>query len=113
MRVNADFLKRVVIRPDDYQWVDSPMTGVIRMMLDRIGGEVARATSLVRYAPNTEFKPHTHQGGEEVLVINGRFFDEYGEHPAGSWIRSPQQSEHTPYIRDEDALIFVTTGHLT
>jgi len=47
MRINADFSKRVVIFPDDHAWVDSPMPGVERMMLDRIGEEVARATSLV------------------------------------------------------------------
>ena len=55
MRLNADFSKRVVIRPEDYDWVASPMPGVERMMLDRIGDEVARATSLVRYAPNSTF----------------------------------------------------------
>ena len=53
MRLNADFSQRVVIPPDEYQWVASPMPGVERMMLDRIGDEVARATSLVRYAPNS------------------------------------------------------------
>ena len=44
MRVNADFSERVVIRPDKYDWVASPAAGVERMMLDRIGDEVARAT---------------------------------------------------------------------
>jgi anti-sigma factor ChrR (cupin superfamily) len=218
MRLNADFNERVVIRPEDYRWVDSPMSGVERMMLDRIGDEVARATSLVRYAPNstfsqhvhsggeeffvlegefgdehhsypvgtyvrnpigtahspkvgeegcvifvklqqfekedqtqiiidthnaqwspglvpglevlglheyeaehvalvrwapnTEFKAHTHLGGEEILVISGSFFDEYGEYPAGSWIRNPQRSKHTPFTRDEGALIYVKVGHL-
>ena len=27
------------------------------MMLDRVGGEVALATSIVRYAPNSQFPP--------------------------------------------------------
>ena len=53
MRLNADFDQRVVVTPEAYRWVDSPMAGVERMMLDRIGDEVARATSLVRYAPNS------------------------------------------------------------
>ena len=51
MRLNADFSQRVTIGPEQYQWVESPVAGVQRMMLDRIGDEVARATSLVRYAP--------------------------------------------------------------
>ncbi|HAZ95337.1 MAG TPA: cupin, partial [Porticoccaceae bacterium] len=47
MRHNADFEQRVVIYPQDYRWLPSPMPGVERMMLDRIGDEVARATSIV------------------------------------------------------------------
>ena len=64
MHSNADFSQRVVIRPADYEWVDSPMPGVERMMLDRIGDEVARATSLVRYAPGSTFSAHVHSRGE-------------------------------------------------
>ena len=60
MRVNDDFGLRVVVYPDQYQWVASPMPGVQRMMLDRIGDEIARATTIVRYAPNSEFSAHTH-----------------------------------------------------
>lgn len=52
VHINADFSERAVTRPDDYQWVNSPMPGVERMTLDRVGDEVARATSLVRYATN-------------------------------------------------------------
>jgi hypothetical protein len=36
MRINAEFSQSVVIRPEDYRWVDSPTQGVERMMLDRI-----------------------------------------------------------------------------
>jgi len=68
--------------------------------------------ALVRWAPNTEFKPHTHWGGEEILVLEGCFHDEHGDYSAGSWIRNPDQSRHTPYTRDEGALIYVKVGHL-
>ena len=54
-------------------WEDSPMAGVQRRKLDRIGEEVARATSLVKYAPKSYFSPHTHGGGEEIFVIDGVF----------------------------------------
>ena len=50
--------------------------------------------------------------GEEIYVISGEFIDEYGRYPAGSWIRNPDQSRHTPYTRDEGALIYVKVGHL-
>ncbi|WP_394149515.1 cupin domain-containing protein [Vibrio maritimus] len=105
--INADFNKRVVIRPEDYQWVDSPMPGVERMRLDRVGDEVARATSLVRYQPNSEFSPHTHGGGEEFFVLEGVFSDEHGDYPAGTYVRNPIGTAHTPKIGPEGATIFV------
>jgi anti-sigma factor ChrR (cupin superfamily) len=48
VRVNADFSKRALVIPQDSDWVCSPESGVDRIMLDRIGEEVARATSIVR-----------------------------------------------------------------
>lgn len=107
MRVRSDFSERAVVRPDDYEWVDSPMPGVERMMLDRIGDEVARATSLVRYAPNSEFSRHEHSGGEEYMVLDGVFSDEHGDYPTGSYVRNPIGTAHTPRIGPEGCLIFV------
>lgn len=72
----------------------------------------AEQVALVRWAPNTRFNAHTHWGGEEVFVIEGTFFDEHGEYPAGSWIRSPHQSAHAPFTKDDGALIYVKVGHL-
>ncbi len=107
MRINADFSERVIVRPEDYRWVDSPMPGVERMMLDRIGDEVARATSLVRYAPNSAFSSHVHGGGEEFFVLDGVFADEHREYPAGTYVRNPIGTEHTPRIGEQGCLIFV------
>lgn len=107
MHLNADFSQRVVIRPDDYVWVDSPMPGVERMMLDRIGDEVARATSLVRYAPGSTFSQHTHGGGEEFLVLQGEFGDEHAVYPAGTYVRNPIGTAHTPRVGERGCLIFV------
>ena len=107
MRLNADFDQQVVIRPDDYHWQPSPMPGVERMMLDRIGDEVARATSLVRYAPNSTFSAHQHDGGEEILVLEGVFSDEHGDYPVGTYLRNPIGTGHTPSIGPEGATILV------
>jgi hypothetical protein len=96
MELNADFSKRVAVHAARMPWAASPMAGVKRRMLDRIGDEVARATSIVRYAPGSHFSPHTHGGGEEFLVLEGVFTDEFGEFPAGSYIRNPPTSGHTP-----------------
>lgn len=96
MQLNADFSARVVLRPDEVEWTPSPMHGVERKMLDRIGDEVARATSIVRYAAESSFSAHTHGGGEEFLVLEGIFSDEYGDYGAGTYVRNPIGSRHTP-----------------
>lgn len=100
MRLNADFSQRVLVRAADNPWVPSPMAGVERGMLDRIGDEVARATSIVRYAPGSRFSAHVHDGGEEFLVLEGTFCDEQGSYRAGSYVRNPPTSRHTPSAPD-------------
>ncbi len=95
-RINADFTQRVVIATDEMPWIPSPQAGVERRMLDRIGGEVARATSLVRYAAASSFPPHGHALGEEFLVLNGVFSDEHGDYPEGTYVRNPPSSRHAP-----------------
>lgn len=107
LRLRADFAKREVVLPDDYRWVSSPMPGVERMMLDRVGEEVARATSIVRYAPNSAFSPHIHGGGEEFFVLEGVFSDEHADYPAGTYVRNPVGTSHTPCVGPEGATIFV------
>lgn len=106
MDLNADFSQRVIVHSDQLDWTASPMPGVDRRMLDRIGGEVARATSIVRYAPGSKFSAHTHTGGEEFIVLDGVFQDEHGDYPAGTYVRNPPTTSHTPGA-DEGCIIFV------
>jgi hypothetical protein len=96
MKLNADFSQRALVHAAAIEWVASPMAGVHRRMLDRIGDEVARATTIVRYAPGSAFSPHVHDGGEEFLVLEGVFEDEHGGYPTGSYVRNPPTSSHTP-----------------
>jgi hypothetical protein len=96
VELNADFAQRVVVHAARLGWEPSPIPGVERRMLDRIGEEVARATSIVRYAPASHFSAHTHGGGEEFVVLDGVFEDEHGDYPAGSYVRNPPTSRHTP-----------------
>lgn len=96
MRINADFSQRVLSAPAVDQWVHSPESGVDRRMLDRIGNEVARATSIVRYAPRSCFPGHLHAQGEEFLVLEGVFSDEHGDYPCGTYVRNPPGSGHSP-----------------
>ncbi|MEP1963667.1 cupin domain-containing protein [Tateyamaria sp.] len=96
MELNTDFTARVLVHSDDIEWRASPMPGVDRRMLDRIGGEVARATSIVRYVPDSKFSAHTHSGGEEFIVLDGVFQDEHGDFPTGTYVRNPPTTAHTP-----------------
>lgn len=106
MNINADFGKRVVVDTANVDWVPSPMAGVERKMLDRMGAESGHATSVVRYAPHSRFAAHTHSGGEEYLVLEGTFSDEHGDFPKGSYVRNPIGSAHTPYS-EQGCIIFV------
>jgi anti-sigma factor ChrR (cupin superfamily) len=96
MKINADFSRRVLVHSQDMDWTASPMAGVDRRPLDRIGDEVARATSIVRYAAGSHFSAHTHSGGEEFIVLDGVFQDEHGDYPVGSYVRNPPGTSHTP-----------------
>ncbi len=96
MKLNADYALSVMVDSAALPWTPSPMAGVERRMLERDGDEVARATSLVRYAPGSSFSAHTHGAGEEFLVLEGVFSDETGDFPAGYYVRNPPGSRHTP-----------------
>lgn len=96
MLINNDFTKRVLVHAAALDWTPSPIAGVERRMLDRIGDEVARASSIVRYAPGSKFSRHAHDGGEEFFVLEGVFQDEHGDYPAGTYVRNPPTSSHTP-----------------
>lgn len=112
MLINSDFSRRAVVTPEGYHWVASPQAGVSRVMLDRVGGEVARATSVVRYAQGSRFPTHRHPGGEEILVLSGTFSDESGDFPAGWYLRNPPGSSHAP-SSEPGAIIFVKLYQMT
>lgn len=97
MQLHANLHQRAVIDSHNLAWSPSPMAGVERRMLERSGEDVARATSLVRYAPGSHFERHSHGGGEEILVLEGSFSDELGDDPTGTDLRNPVGSEHAPY----------------
>lgn len=106
MEIFANFNQRAVVHSASLQWLASPMQGVKRRTLDRVGNEVARATTIVSYAKGSKFSPHVHTGGEEFLVLEGIFQDDSGNFPIGSYVRNPPQSSHIPRS-DEGCIIFV------
>ncbi len=96
MELNTDYTQRVVLHSAELPWVDAPAAGVQRKLLERQGEEVARATSIVRYAPGSKFPSHTHGLGEEILVLEGVFSDETGDYGPGTYLKNPPGSAHAP-----------------
>ena len=112
MQINADLQQRVVVDSNAVTWLPSPLPGVERRPLERMGAESGRATSIVRYAAGSSFKAHTHPLGEEILVLQGTFADEHGLYPAGTWLKNPPGSQHAPSSPD-GCLLFVKLCHMT
>lgn len=97
MQLHADFTQTVILCPEDYHWTPSPGGQVNRVMLERIGQERARATSLVEYPQGANFPSHDHPLGEEILVLSGIFTENDQQHYAQGWyLRNPHQSQHQP-----------------
>jgi quercetin dioxygenase-like cupin family protein len=106
MRLRDDFTIREHVPFEDGGWTPSPEPSVERKMLERDGGEVARATSIVRYAKGSKFAEHVHERGEEFIVLRGTFSDEHGNYPAGTYVRNPAGSRHSPFSV-EGCVLFV------
>lgn len=107
MKINANFRIFAAMNFDAKKYIASPAYGVNRFMLDRIGEEKARATTIVEYSPKSSFPEHEHIGGEEFLVLKGTFKDQYGEFPAGTYVRNPIGSKHAPWVDEDGCTIMV------
>ena len=107
MKIHSNFKLFAATNFDATKYISSPAYGVNRFMLDRVGEEKARATTIVEYKPNSKFPEHTHIGGEEFLVLSGTFKDQFGEFPAGTYVRNPIGSKHAPWVDDDGCTIMV------
>ena len=101
--------KQVIINTNSQAWMPGLVQGLKVMPLHSYEYE---STALVKWDSHTEFSFHQHYGGEEIFVLKGTFYDEFGKYPEHTWIRSPHMSKHKPFTLDDGALIFVKTGHL-
>ena len=111
MKLNADLSQRAVVNSNNVDWVASPAPGVWRKPLERDGDEVARLTSIVRYDPGCAFPEHEHGGGEEFFVLEGTFEDEFGAYPAGTFVKNPVGTKHSPKST-EGCTILVKLRHM-
>jgi len=111
MHIHADFSQRVVVHHQHLPWLPSPVSGIERRMLEREGEEIARATSIVRYAPGSQLVTHAHALGEEIVVLGGELSDEQGRYGAGTYIKNPAGSLHAPST-ESGCTLFVKLRHL-
>ena len=110
--VHADFDKRVVINPADSVWPPSSLPGLKQVILDRIGGAMVRATTVLRYTANSEFPPHVHGSGEEILVLNGMYSDGNVEYPKGAYIQNPVGTSSTSRVGTNGTTLFIKSHQL-
>jgi anti-sigma factor ChrR (cupin superfamily) len=94
--LNMQLDQTVIINTDEMDWEASPMAGVWRKPLAREAAEHGHTTSVVRYDPGSSFATHLHPKGEEIMVLEGVFSDEHGDYPAGTYLRNPPGSKHSP-----------------
>jgi len=106
LRLNMDFEKPVCILPEQFEWTASPADGVSRVPLERMSAESGHKTSFVRFRPGSYFPAHQHPLGEEIYVLEGVFSDQFGDYPAGSYLRNPPGSSHRPFT-EEGCTLFV------
>ena len=94
--LNMQLDRKVVVETARMDWEASPSGGIWRKPLAREAAEHGHTTSVVRYDPGSAFSRHRHPRGEEILVLDGVFSDEHGDYPAGTYIRNPPGSSHSP-----------------
>lgn len=104
--LNLQLDQQVVIYTAEMEWQGSPSDGVLRKPLEREFAEHGRTTSIVKFLPGASFSEHSHPLGEEILVLEGIFSDENGDYPAGTYIRNPPGSKHSPFSK-EGCTLFV------
>ncbi len=60
------------------------------------GPDRGGATVLIRMDPGRGYAPHRHVGSEDVLVLQGGYRDEFGEHHCGDHVHYAAGSRHSP-----------------
>ncbi len=106
-KINHDLTRRVAINPESIVWYPTNSTGICFACFES-DDEIQEhpVTMLTRFDPDGFFSYHEHPGGEEILVLDGCFTDEIGEHPPGTYMLNPEGFRHTPRS-DKGCLTFV------
>ena len=102
------------INTRDARWAATGIEGVERLELyadpafpeARVDGSPRARTHLTRVAAGVCVGPIAFPDGEELLVLEGEFSDEYGSYRRHSWIRFPPGGSHT-FRTDRGCTLYV------
>lgn len=92
------------------EWEPYARPGVWRIPL-YAEAEHPEVMHVLRFEAGVEVPTVELPAGEELFVLEGSLTDEHGEHRAGTWIRLPAGSRHTPRSAT-GCKVFVKKGHL-
>jgi len=111
--INADMRRAAVAHVAAMTWQRSPGGGVLRKRFHLVGPpEAGEVTSLVRYEAGASFPAHDHPRGEEILVLDGVFSDQTGDHAAGTHLLNAEGFRHAPWSTG-GCLLFVKLRQYT
>jgi len=100
----------LVNRAATRSWAATDFPGIERCLFRNT--ELGGRASFVRLAGGSRFPRHTHQGGEEVVVIAGRVSIGGVEIEAGDYLYTEAGEEHD-VVALSDAVIFVSSQRPT
>ena len=93
------------------KWHATRHEGIFIHVLRR-DDETKDVTVFIRMQPGCGYPAHRHVGVEEVLILQGGYRDERGEHHAGDYIINPAGSTHHPLaLEGTDDCIMLVIAH--
>ena len=98
---------RLAIETDKAQWQEV-QPGLQVLLLHEFRRE---RVALLWQATSVPGMVQEYPGGVEIYMIEGELQDADGCYPAGTWLRRPSGSRHSP-VATRDALLWVKSGHL-
>lgn len=111
MQLNNDFERVVALNTLELPWQGLDVAGAAQRMLEKVGTDELRTTSIVRYMSDSHLPEYTQELGEEIIVLEGEFSDADGAYPAGTYIKNPPGARHAAFSKN-GCLLFVKQGHL-
>jgi hypothetical protein len=87
--------RHVALETGKMPWQPSSAHGIAQKTLyDQAG--FSDVTRLERWAPGADPGAACYREGVEFFVLEGRFADDEGTYPSGSWLRLPAGARHHP-----------------